>query len=121
MGREVKRVALDFDWPLSKVWKGFINNSFASNMWKETEPPEGPGWQMWETVSDGSPISPVFKTPEELARYMADNPWGASRGETYEQWLAMIKEGWAPSMVIAGGKFMSGVEFVSETTKEPKQ
>jgi hypothetical protein len=25
MGREVKRVALDFNWPLRKVWEGFIN------------------------------------------------------------------------------------------------
>lgn len=25
MGRELKRVALDFDWPLHKVWDGFIN------------------------------------------------------------------------------------------------
>lgn len=25
MGREIKRVALDFDWPLSKVWEGYVN------------------------------------------------------------------------------------------------
>ena len=25
MGREVKRVALDFNWPLHKVWEGFQN------------------------------------------------------------------------------------------------
>ena len=24
MGREVKRVALDFDWPLNEVWEGFL-------------------------------------------------------------------------------------------------
>ena len=24
MGREVKRVALDFDWPIDKVWEGFL-------------------------------------------------------------------------------------------------
>jgi hypothetical protein len=23
MGREIKRVPLDFDWPLDKVWHGF--------------------------------------------------------------------------------------------------
>ena len=26
MGREVKRVAMDFVWPLGKVWSGFLNN-----------------------------------------------------------------------------------------------
>ena len=25
MGREVKRVPLDFDWPLRQVWKGYLN------------------------------------------------------------------------------------------------
>ena len=25
MGREVKRVALDFDWPLETIWQGYLN------------------------------------------------------------------------------------------------
>ena len=25
MGREIKRVALDFNWPLEEVWPGFVN------------------------------------------------------------------------------------------------
>ncbi len=25
MGREIKRVALNFDWPIGKIWKGYIN------------------------------------------------------------------------------------------------
>ena len=25
MSREIKRVALDFEWPLEKIWKGYIN------------------------------------------------------------------------------------------------
>lgn len=25
MGRELKRVSLDFDWPIDKVWKGYKN------------------------------------------------------------------------------------------------
>jgi hypothetical protein len=42
--------------------------------WYEKErydPPEGEGWQLWETTSEGSPITPVFKTAEELAEYCA--------------------------------------------------
>ena len=30
--------------------------------WKPSEPPMGEGWQLWETVSEGSPVSPVFAT-----------------------------------------------------------
>ena len=74
-------------------------------------------WQMYEDTTEGTPISPVCTTPEELAHWLADN--GASSfGDstaTYDQWLAMIRQGWAPSMVMEGGKGLrSGVEFASE-------
>ena len=82
--------------------------------WKPTKPPAGDGYQIWETVSEGSPISPVFSTPEDLAKHMATTRWGADKGTPYETWLAFILgPGWAPSMVMDGGKMMSGVEAVS--------
>ena len=66
---------------------------------------------MYEDTSEGTPISPAFETPEELARWLTDN--GASAfGDmtaTYEQWLATCKSGWAVSAVIENGKFKSGV------------
>lgn len=75
---------------------------------------------MYETVSEGTPISPAFETPEELARWLADNNASASGfgGASYENWLAMIREGWAPSLVIDGGKIQSGVDFVANIPKE---
>ena len=59
--------------------------------WKPTEPPAGDGWQMWETCSEGSPISPVFDTPEGLAEYCADNctTFGAQKSD-YQRWLDFI-------------------------------
>ena len=33
-------------------------------------PPEGDGWQLWEVVTEGSPISPVFATHGELVQWM---------------------------------------------------
>lgn len=80
--------------------------------------PEGTatGWCMYETTSEGTPISPVFETPEELARWLADN--GAStfgyNTATYDQWLGMIQAGWAPSAVSDGGGLRSGVEFIAD-------
>jgi hypothetical protein len=41
--------------------------------WTEQEPPTGPGYQFWETVSEGSPISPVFPSRLALAKWCADN------------------------------------------------
>lgn len=67
---------------------------------------------MYETTSEGTPISPAFDTPEELAHWLADNETSAFGGmtATYEQWLATCKGGYSPSMVMAGGHMMSGVE-----------
>lgn len=71
---------------------------------------------MYEDMSEGTPISPAFETPEELARWLTDN--GASAfGDmtaTYEQWLATCKGSWAPSLVVDNGVMKSGVEFSAE-------
>jgi hypothetical protein len=80
----------------------------------------GYGWQMWETTSEGSPISPVLDTPEELARWLVDNGTSAfgSITATYEDWLAMTEgpgddpamarlEQAAPTLLQALGDLMS--------------
>lgn len=68
---------------------------------------------MYEDTTEGTPISPAFATPEELARWLADNNASAFGGmtATYEQWLATCLAGWSISVVIEGGRMMSGVEF----------
>lgn len=89
--------------------------------WKDEEPPEGEGWQMWETTSEGSPISPVFATPEKLARYLADTNASSfgDMGASYDQWLSMIKAGWAPSaMASAETGLVSGVAAVALHAEE---
>jgi len=118
MGRQVRRVPLDFDWPLDEPWKGFINPAWASpeandteDDWQPEEPPVGEGYQLWETVSEGSPITPVFKTPEELAAWLVANDTSLTRDTTFEEWCRMISgPGWAPSMVIDKNGLMSGVK-----------
>lgn len=35
------------------------------------DPPTGDGWQLWESVSEGSPLTPVFSSQEELDIYIA--------------------------------------------------
>ena len=69
-------------------------------------------WQMYEDVSEGTPISPPMPSAEELARWLYENKAsaGAYATATYEQWLNMIHAGWAPSMVMVGGRIYSGVE-----------
>ena len=68
---------------------------------------------MYEDTTEGTPISPAFATPEELARWLTDNRSSAFGSSTasYEQWLATCKLGWAVSAVVADGHMMSGVEY----------
>lgn len=81
--------------------------------WQPIQPPTGIGYQIWETVSEGAPISPVFATPEELARHMAGTRWGADEGTPYETWLAFIRgPGWAPTMIGTPKGLQTGVEAV---------
>jgi len=62
-------------------------------------------FQMYETCSEGSPISPIFETPEEAARWCADNDASAfgSRTMDYEGWLAICRGGDC-CLELSGGK-----------------
>lgn len=69
-------------------------------------------YMMYETTSEGTPISPAFATPEELAKWLADT--GASsfghNKATYKQWLITIHRGSSVSAVIDSNGIRSGVE-----------
>jgi hypothetical protein len=96
--------------------------------WKEEEM----SWyQVYETVSEGTPVSPPFKTQEELIDYLVENgdfwdqerrkdtrrsyfsmscdPWSRKQAESF-----VMGSGWAPSGIIKDGKFMSGVQGLAE-------
>lgn len=61
--------------------------------WKESEPPTGEGYQLWEDTSEGSPITPVFKTIDGLCEYAAEHctTFGRSTA-TKEEWKKMLAE-----------------------------
>jgi len=148
MGREVRRVPKDWKHPKDKNGNYIpllydYNEDLKSWMeYKEEYEKEGkgfseekpnpkdymPNWpeeerthlQMYETTSEGTPISPVMETPEELARWLADNKASvfADMTASYDDWFAMIKAGWAPSLVAGSCGVISGVEAVARMEKE---
>lgn len=139
MGREVKRVPLDFEWPMYTIWWGYLlkevrcqtcrrsRESFlprqvgfryqsgtrdihptdscstcagAGKVRPRVEVPTGPGYQLWETITRGSPVSPVFSTPRGLARWIMRNEAEAAGDMpfSYQDWLQFIintsDQGW---------------------------
>jgi hypothetical protein len=98
--------------------------------WDRSGPPPDPAYyrpdwtdaerthlMMYEDTSEGTPISPAFETPEELARWLADNNASAFGGDTasYEAWLRVARGGFAPSAVGAPGiGLVSGVEGLTD-------
>lgn len=72
-------------------------------------------FMMYEDTSEGTPISPAFATPEELARWLADTEASAFAGQTasYEGWLRVANGAWAPSLVFTTDTGMtSGVDAI---------
>lgn len=67
----------------------------AAEAWESTEPPAGDGYQLWETCSEGSPITPVFATLDELCAHAATNcTTFASYTATAEEWRRMLDAGY---------------------------
>lgn len=80
--------------------------------WEPTDPPKGEGWQLWETVSEGSPVSPVFAAADGLAEWMSD-PERGDRWVPAETARKFIDAGWAPTGVVSAGRgHQSGVEAI---------
>src|SRR5574343_1104935 len=69
--------------------------------WKEE-----PTWyQVYETVSEGTPVTPPFATKEELINYLVEHGdfWDQHRGQggwSRENAEHFVKNEWAPSMLL---------------------
>lgn len=81
--------------------------------WEQVDPPTGEGWQLWETTTEGSPMSPVFVTAEELAGWMSAPERDKRNWVPFDTALEFIKAGWAPSLMATSETgVVQGVEFV---------
>jgi len=62
--------------------------------WEKTAPPTGDGYQLWEDCSEGSPVSPVFTSLDELCAWAADHATTfADYKATAEEWREMLDGG----------------------------
>jgi hypothetical protein len=82
--------------------------------WTQTDPPEGEGWQVWETVSEGSPISPVFAHREQLVDWLMSpaNTYGISQPLNREQAEAFVAAGSSIGSFVTRQTSDSGFELI---------
>jgi hypothetical protein len=105
---------------MSECHGGPPDPAYFAPDWPESERTH---YQLYETVSEGTPLSPPMPTLEDLARYLAANGdyWNQRRpgrdpSRSYEQWMAFLKVGWAPSMVMSDEHGMEdGVSHIART------
>ncbi len=85
--------------------------------WQRTDPPSGPGYQLWETTSGGSPKSPVFASAEELADWCAENATVFADEQTSrENWLKMF----VADSVDTGSNFIAQSGYLGAEVNAPK-
>lgn len=99
-------------------YEAYPGQSAEAEAWKPTDPPAGDGWQVWETVSEGSPISPVFPDREGLIGWLMSPAysWGTSRPLTREQAAAFTESGWAPTFIASAATgLVNGEQFPAVT------
>lgn len=92
--------------------------------------PEDATWfQVYETVSEGTPVTPPFETREELVEYLVENgdfwdqarrkegrsgmpcaPWSRRNAEKF-----VMGDGWAPSMVCDHGVVKTGIDAICDS------
>ena len=75
----------------------------AYEAWESEEPPSGPGWQLWETVSEGSPVSPVFASREEFVEHIVQSGYTRVAAE------AFTTSSWAPTATMKDGVLRDGI------------
>lgn len=83
----------------------------ALDAWSPYDPPTGDHLQVWETTSEGSPISPVFPPTqagrEAMVGFLVRNGGGFTTGWTAGDWDRCLESSW-PSLDVATGKPVHG-------------
>ena len=89
-----------------EIWPNEETKATYEN-WRKIEPPSGEGYQMWETVSEGSPVSPVFPTKEVFINWLIGEGYSEGAAEQFAE------VGHAFSMAMANGKVYSNLETLN--------
>ena len=92
MGREIIRVPVNFQHPVDKDG-GYIPGAHYFALHK-TAPPARTGWQVYENVSEGTPVSPIFNSVTALEEWLLSQGMSPALAKTF------IQDGHVPSSAV---------------------
>ena len=127
MGREIRRVPKGWKHPKT-LTSGYTplhdkpyseaaadNEDYYRPEWK---PEEMTHYQLYETVSEGTPISPVFSSLDQLEDWMVTNGDPVHGAISRRAAREFCKSGYAPSMMFIPGRgLLGGIESLDDGTK----
>lgn len=128
MSREIRRVPANWEHPKNERgayinlleldsykdylsdWKESRADYDTKEEWMDAKPdkddfmPSGEWYQLFQTVGEGTPLSPPFATKEELVTWLTENEdyWGNARSREAAEWI--VEKEFALSGAIVGGK-----------------
>ena len=118
MARQIVRVPPGYQHPTDSEGE-YIDGAHHEPLWNMSAEQKS-CFQVYQNVSEGTPVSPIFRTKEDLCK------WMVAQGESPEAAAAFLEMGHAPSLVVSNGGTMSGPDGLaaakrnSGTTPETK-
>lgn len=94
-------------------------HSYRQRSWQDEE---ATAYQVYESVTEGTPVSPVLQTRDQLIFWLMNDGAGMAMGGRRQTMSFAAAEsfadmGWMPSMaMVTQGELLSGPDFVELTT-----
>jgi hypothetical protein len=102
MGIQIVRVPPGYQHPTGSDGE-YIDGAHLEPLWHMSADQKS-CYQIYQNVSEGTPVSPIFQTEEELCQ------WMVAHGESPEAAAAFLETGHAPSLVVSSDALLSGPE-----------
>jgi hypothetical protein len=106
-----------------EYWE-WVSNPPDRKYYRPYKDEEATWYQVYETVSEGTPVTPPFATQQELVEYLINHgdswdqellakgdSWGRKGWPKEEAEKFVYGDGWAPSMVMENGILKHGTEI----------
>lgn len=90
------------------VVEAYPGQEAEAEAWEPPTFPVGDAWQLWQTTTEGGPVSPTYENPEGLAEWMRENGWEHLTPEDTLNWVKAEGSSFG-TMIGTNGHVIDGV------------